>query len=405
MLRRLGRQRPAGLELTVISPDPRHCYSGMVPGFLRGTYRLDEIAVDLAPLVSAAGGHLLLGTALRLDPGRRVVEVDAGPGQDGAGRGPLAPWRDRNHPEASTATRPTQEVSYDLVSFAVGSDAKGAAEAAARGGAAVLSCKPIGRAVELRWRLEEMAGRRREPEPVVVVGGGAAGVELALAIAGRFRAAAAPHPVTLVEAGPCILASDSPRTRRRAAAVLARRQVTLRTGSPVTAVETAPPEGGGEGAEAERADRPAARVRLENGESLACRLVVWVTAAVGWPIFRDAGLPLDDRGFLLLDDGLRSIGDPRVFAAGDCGTLAHFPKTPKAGVYAVREGPVLHRALLAALTGGEPPRYRPQRGFLAILNTGDGRALLTYKGLVSYSRWALRLKDVIDRRFLAMYRV
>jgi selenide, water dikinase len=370
----------------VIAPDPRHCYSGMVPGYLRGTYRLDEIAVDLAPLVSAAGGHLLLGTALRLDPGRRVVEVEVEP--------------------AGTATRPTQEVPYDLVSFAVGSDAKGAAEAAARGGAAVLSCKPIGRAVELRRRLEEMAGRRREPEPVVVVGGGAAGVELALAIAGRFRAAAAPHPVTLVEAGPCILASDSPRTRRRAAAVLARRQVALLTGSAVAAVEAAEEteQAEGEGAEAERADRPAARVRLDNGESLPCRLVVWVTAAVGWPIFRDSGLPLDDRGFLLIDEDLRSIGDPRVFAAGDCGTLARFPKTPKAGVYAVREGPVLHGSLLAALAGDKPPHYRPQQGFLAILNTGDDRALLTYKGLVSYSRWALRLKDRIDRRFLARYR-
>ena len=156
---------------------------------------------------------------------------------------------------------------------------------------------------------------------------------------------------------------------------------------------------------AERPDRPAARVRLENGESLACRLVVWVTAAVGWPIFHDSGLPLDDRGFLLLDDGLRSIGDSRVFAAGDCGTLAHFPKTPKAGVYAVREGPALHGSLMAALAGEKPPHYRPQQGFLAILNTGDGRALLTYKGLVSYSRWAMRLKDVIDRRFLARYRV
>ena len=69
----------------------------------------------------------------------------------------------------------------------------------------------------------------------------------------------------------------------------------------------------------------------------------------------------------------------------------------------MREGPVLWASLKAAVRGGEPPRYEPQRGFLSILNTGDGRALLDYKGIVSHSRWAWPLKDRIDRRFMARY--
>ena len=69
----------------------------------------------------------------------------------------------------------------------------------------------------------------------------------------------------------------------------------------------------------------------------------------------------------------------------------------------MREGPILWQSLKAAMTGGESPRYVPQKGFLSILNTGDGRALLDYKGLVSHSRWAWRLKDRIDRRFMARY--
>ena len=48
-------------------------------------------------------------------------------------------------------------------------------------------------------------------------------------------------------------------------------------------------------------------------------------------------------------------------------------------------------------------RDTPQRGFLSILNPGDGRALLDYKGVVSHSRWAWRLKDWVDRRFMARY--
>jgi NADH dehydrogenase FAD-containing subunit len=395
VLRRLGRRRPGGLDLTVISPGPAHHYSGMVPGYLGGAYRLREIAVELAPLVERAGGRLLLGRAVGLDPGRRVVkvvEVMSQPqGMVPAGDDP-----------GVGAGGETIEVPYDLVAFAVGSDAAGAAAAAARAGGAVLSCKPIGRVVELRRRLDAMAEGGPRPETVAVVGGGAAGVEVALAIAARFAQAAAPHRVVLLEAGPEILAGRSPAFRRRAEQLLERRGIEVHVESKVVEVEATsdslvpasprPPEPPAE-----------AILHLAGGRPIRCALAVWLTAAVGWPLFRDSGLPLDSRGFLLINDALRSVADERVFAAGDCGTLAAFPRTAKAGVYAVREGPILYRSLRAALVGRRPPRYRPQRSFMIILNTGDGRALLSYQGVTSYSRWAFRLKDRIDRGFLARY--
>jgi len=385
VLRRFSSSGLAGVELTVISPGPLHLYSGMVPGYLRGTYRVEEIAVEVAPLVHGAGGRLLLGRAVGLDPRRRLVKVAGGADEtatsaagDGVGVGGSV-----------------REVPYDLVAFAVGSDAVGAAAAAARGGGAVLSCKPIGKAIELRRRLDLLAGDGQPPATVAIVGGGAAGVEIALAAAGRLGTPAAGHRVLLLEAGPAILPDRAARLRRRAEQVLERRGVELRTGSKV--VEVNPPS--------EAAAPPSRAVlRLSRGEEISCDLAIWVTATTGWPLFREAGLLLDGRGFLLVDDKLRSVADPRVFAAGDCATLAAFPGIAKAGVYAVREGPVLARGLRAALAGEEPPRYRPQRGFLVILNTGDGRALLSYKGFVSYSRWAFRLKDRIDRRFVAKYR-
>jgi selenide,water dikinase len=272
-------------------------------------------------------------------------------------------------------------VPYDLVSFAVGSntagvDAPEVAEAAQR-------VKPLERVAALRRRLLELA-RDQGLVPAVAVGGGAAGVELSLAMAAVFEKAGAEPRITIVESGGEILSGSSERFRTRARKILARRGIAVRTESRVLAVH---PE----------------KVELKDGGSLPSLLTVWLTGAVSWPLFRDSGLPLDNRGFLLIDDVLRSLGDPRIFAAGDCGTLASHPKTPKAGVYAVREAPVLWESLKAAVTGGEPPRYVPQETFLSILNTGDGRALLDYKGIVSHSRWAWRLKDRIDRRFMARY--
>lgn len=50
----------------------------------------------------------------------------------------------------------------------------------------------------------------------------------------------------------------------------------------------------------------------------------------------DTGLPVDEDGFLLVNDCLQSDGGPpNVFAAGDVASNRHNPR-PKAGVFAVR---------------------------------------------------------------------
>jgi pyridine nucleotide-disulfide oxidoreductase family protein len=338
---------PLPVELTVVAPAPLHHYSGMVPGYLQGTYTEEEIAFRIPELAERAGGRFVQAKALGIDPRSRKVRLEGAP-----------------------------EIPYDLVSFAVGSNTAGveAPDVAPH----AQRIKPIGKAAELRRRLRELAG------PVVVVGGGAAGVEVALAAAAVLERGKARHRITLVESGAEILSGYSDRFRRRARRLLDGRGLAVRTGHRVTAVH-------------------ADAAELETGESVPSALTVWLTGAVAWPLFQGSGLPLDERGFLLIDDALRSTADPRIFAAGDCGTLAHHPRTPKAGVYAVREAPVLWESLKAAVQGSEPPRYRPQESFLSLLNTADGRALLRWNGLVAHGRWAWWLKDRIDRRFMARY--
>jgi selenide, water dikinase len=47
--------------------------------------------------------------------------------------------------------------------------------------------------------------------------------------------------------------------------------------------------------------------------------------------------------------------------------------------------------------------YKPQRGFLKLLNRGDGTALGEYRGFSFEGIWAWRLKDRIDGKFMDMY--
>jgi selenide,water dikinase len=343
-----------GVEVTLVSPSTQHHYSGMVPGFLQGVYAETELTLDLGWLAARAGARLLEAMAGRIDVTGRAV--DAG------------------------GTR----LSFDVLSLDVGSDPGGLDVPGVREHAVTI--RPMRQAVSLRARVDALAGSAaRDPVRVLVAGAGAGGVEVALAVHRRIGAAGARPEVALVEAAPYVLPDYAALMRRRAAHILARRGVAVTTGRAVN-----------------RVDGDA--VRLADGARVPADLVVWLAGAAGPGLLAGAGLPLDPRGFLLVGATLRAVNGAPVWAAGDCATLADHPRTPKAGVYAVRQGPVLARNLRAALADGTPATYVPQRTFLSLLNTADGKALLRWHGVVSHSRFAWWLKDRIDRRFVRRYR-
>jgi selenide,water dikinase len=216
-----------------------------------------------------------------------------------------------------------------------------------------------------------------------VVGGGAAGAELSLAVLARARAAGRAAAVTLVEAGPRVLPSWGAlggRVRR----LLERRGVRVRTGRAVERVE-------------------AGAVVLDGGDRVPSALTVWVAGAAAPPLVRASGLPADAGGFLRVDATLRAADGRAVWGAGDCVALDGAPWVPKAGVYAVREAPVLAHNLRARVAGGAPRRFAPQRHFLAALDTADGRAFVRWRALAWHGRAGLALKDAIDERFVRRY--
>ncbi|MEX2241430.1 MAG: pyridine nucleotide-disulfide oxidoreductase, partial [Burkholderiales bacterium] len=48
-------------EVTLVTPYAHHVYSGMLPDFIAGHYKLEEIRIDLAALAARAGVKLVLG--------------------------------------------------------------------------------------------------------------------------------------------------------------------------------------------------------------------------------------------------------------------------------------------------------------------------------------------------------
>jgi selenide, water dikinase len=77
----------------------------------------------------------------------------------------------------------------------------------------------------------------------------------------------------------------------------------------------------------------------------------------------------------------------------------------KAGVFAVRQGPVLARILVAAMAGRPLPAFEPQRDYLRLVALGPKRAIAVKHGralggLGPVGALLWRLKDGIDRRFV-----
>ena len=141
---------------------------------------------------------------------------------------------------------------------------------------------------------------------------------------------------------------------------------------------------------------------LANGQEVPADLAIWATGAVASKFLRNIQLPSDSKGFLLTGPTLQSIGDKRVFAVGDSGTL-RVDTSAKAGVFAVRQGPVLWKNLNRAVHNEPLVVFEPQSGFLKLLNLSDGRAIAEYKGRSMVGRWCWSLKDYIDRKFIRKY--
>jgi len=332
---------PPRIRLTLVVDRARTVYSGMVPGFAAGDYVAHELEIDAARLARRAGAHVILARAMAIDPDARTIALES--------RAP---------------------VSYDVASLDVGATVRGLDLPGVREHA--IATRPIRDWVD---RLASLPTPRR----IAVAGGGAAGVELGFTLRARFPGA---H-VTVLSDGE-ILPGDSPRAARRVRREAERRGIAIRTDARVLGV--------GPGG-----------VHLAT-EHVAADLVVWGTGAAPWAWLAASPLPRDAAGFVRVEPTLRVAGRDDLFAAGDCATIDGAPWMRKAGVYAVREGPVLEANLRARVTGAPLVAYRPQRHFLSLLHLGDRTALASKWGIVAVGRWIWRWKRSVDERFVRRFR-
>ncbi|MBM09517.1 MAG: selenide, water dikinase SelD [Magnetovibrio sp.] len=360
VLKKFGMKPMAGVRVTLITREVYTPYSAMLPGFVAGHYNFDEIHIDLRPLANFAGARIYNDEAIGIDHDKKVV-----------------------------ICRERPDVAFDVLSVNIGSspylDVKGASKF-------VRPVKPINSFVSKWQQLLARAKGKSGNLSIGCVGAGAGGVELLLAIHNRLREEIAleggrPNQIKfhLFTDSHDILISHNSSSRARLNKILADRGIRVHKKSKVVGVK--------KGA-----------VECENGDCFELDEILWVTAAAApsW-LQTDTKLALDDLGFISVENTLVSKSHSNIFAAGDIASVESYPR-PKAGVFAVRQGPPLARNLRRALATKRLKPFKPQKNFLSLISAGDKYAIGSKWSITVEGNWVWSVKNWVDSRWMRKYK-
>lgn len=352
---KMWRMNPIeGANLICVSDYPVVTYSGMLPGVLSGQYDPEQMEIDLVRLCAVNQARLIVDRVQRVNTGTNEL------------------WF-KNRPP----------LRYDYLSIGVGSRPSMNGVRVA-GDANLVAIKPMQTFLQrLEKSLETAADRSPDNLAVNIVGAGVGGIEVAFCLTQRLKQEYQGNFTIRVICGSAMGKGLLPKTVEHVRNQMRKKDIQVFEQRRVVAVDH---QG----------------VVLADETRLESDLTFWVTSAEASDFLRSIELPHDKRGFLLTRPTLQSIRRDNVFVVGDSGTLEDSP-TDKAGVYAVRQGPVLWDNLKRSVRGSILSRYKPQKGYLKLINLGDGRAIAEYKGRSIVGAWSWNLKDRIDRRFMRMY--
>ncbi|MGB3787276.1 MAG: selenide, water dikinase SelD, partial [Phormidesmis sp.] len=371
VLRKMGMNPwPAEVRLTLITNLADTPYSGMLPCHIAGLYDFDTAHIDLRPLTRFANCRLIMDRMIGLDPTQQKVIC-------------------ANHPP----------IAYDSLSIDVGSTPAKSQVAGADKYA--IPAKPVPALLEA-WdsylkNFEKVLKERPETSATIaIVGGGVGGVEMAFAMQVRLRqlidsyssnskqqASKQQVCVHIFQRGEHLAKGRNRLTQWMVERMCRERGIQVHTGETVCEVM-------------ERS------VRCESGLVVECDRTFWVTNASAPPWLKDSSLALTSDGFIAVDDTLQTLSHPNIFAAGDVATMVNH-KRPKAGVFAVRQGPPLYENLKRQVTDRPLQPFKPQSRYLNIIDTDTDTSIASWGPFAIRAKWCRAWKNSIDQKFMSLF--
>jgi NADH dehydrogenase len=339
---------------TVVSRENFMLYTPMLPEAASGTLEPRHVVVPIRMMSPHA--DLLLGRAFALDEDRQVVSVATAAGDVDVHYGQLVVALG-----AVTRTLPIPGLAEHALGFKSLADA-------------IWARNHVLQQLELAAAATAEDAKRHLS--FVFVGAGYAGVEALAELSDLVRDALRFYPTlkgmrqrwVLVDAAPKILPEIPTRLGEYAARELWKRGVDIRVS---TTLDSAEPHS----------------VTLSDGTTLETETLVWTAGVRAHPLLAELGLPLDDRGRVVVDPLLRVEDRRNIWALGDCARVPNeaTPEHP--------DPPTCQHALrqarrLAKNLGGKhkPYRYR-MLGQVATLGRHKGIADVIGLRLRGFPGW------------------
>ena len=359
MLRRLSAERSkndtvANTDIYLISEQPQTIYSGMLPGWMAGHYRLDDISIDTKSLCLRAGVRFIQQSITKVTAASNTV-----------------------------TTTGDEYFEYDILSLNTGADTdiSWLNRQSDTTDNDVIAIRPLSEFIT-QWQQILDDARQSEQYRLAIIGAGAAAIELVMAAQVVLQKINHNHQVSLV-CGDNLLSGFTPRFRKRVIKQIHRHGITM--------MQTRAT--GYKGGQLSTTD-----------DSWPMDAVIAATGVKGSAWTASTDLKTVGQGFVAVNDRQQSVSHANVFAVGDVATRVD-KHVAHSGVHAVHGGVTEADNLLAYLQGETMTSYQPKARTLYLLSCGDKYAVGSWGRLSLQGRWVWYLKQKIDKQFVKSYDV
>lgn len=381
---KLGRKNRA--DITLIERGRTHFWKPHLHELAAGTVDLDVHELDYIAQSHWHGFRYLFGEMVGLDRDKRQVLV--------------GPVFDEHGEEIVHARR----IDYDILVLAVGSrindfGTPGVVQHAIALDSTQEADRFHRRLINAFLRAHaQTQPLRPEQLNVAIVGAGATGVELAAELHNATRELVSfsldnidPDKhirLHLIEASPRILPALPERVSIAAHRMLDKLEVQVHVNARVAEV------------------LPKA-VRLADGAVIAAEMVVWAAGVKAPPFLREIGVKVSPLNQIVVDEHLRSIDDPRIFALGDCAAAAWQGRSgltvPPRAQAAHQQASYLVKAIPRLMAGKtvKPWRYRD---FGSLVSLGEYTTVGNLMG--NFAGGSIWLEGLFARwMYLSLYKL
>lgn len=330
-------------RLTLVSEQPFTPYSGMLPGYLYGVYKKDELFINLKQLARTYGVTWCQ---------ERIIGID----------------------KKQLLFASGKKIEFDFLSINTGSVSLPYPQSTDNGNACAV--RPITSFIDWCDTIDDTA-----ITSLCIVGAGAGAFELALAFHARWQSQKTPPRITMI--GRQLLPTFPPSAQKIFHKQLAQRNIRL--------------------IEDTVKDYDSNRLTLHQSGQLDVENVIWVNGVCAPSWLENTPLMRDEQGFICVNHFLQSTNRSDIFVAGD--VASHPEPLPRAGVMATRQSKPLATNLQAIAMDAPLSQWRHRHNPLYIINTADGKAVACLHGYTLSGHWVWRWKNYLDTRFMNKFKV